>query len=74
MHDAIQLEALGRPATVLLTDAFDDLAASFSAQLGMSPYHWATVAHPVASRNEEQLRAMAAAVADTVLRQLTISD
>jgi hypothetical protein len=71
VHDAVQFEALGRPATVLITDAFDYLAESFAAQLGLTPYHWATVSHPVASRNEEQLQAMAASVAGVVLSQLT---
>ena len=70
MHDAVQIEQQGTPATLLITEPFQGLAASFAGTLGMSGYHNVTVPHPIASKDEARLRDLAAKIADTVAAQL----
>ena len=70
MHDAVQLEQLGTPATLLLTEPFQGLAASFSETLGMPGYHNVMVPHPISSKDEAQLEGLADRVADSVAAQL----
>lgn len=70
LADAIRLEAAGLPATVLISDVFVAHIASFAVTLGMPGYHAAVVPHPVSSKNDTQLSAFAAGVADQVLAQL----
>lgn len=70
MHDAIQIEQLGVPATVMITEPFQGLAASFSVTLGLAGYHSVTVPHPISSKDEAQLERLAALAADTVAAQL----
>lgn len=70
MHDAVQIEERGTPATLLITEPFQGLAAAFSETLGMPGYHTVTVPHPIASKDEDRLRELAARVTDTVVQQL----
>jgi hypothetical protein len=70
LHDAIQIEQLGTPATVVITEPFQGLAAAFSGTLGMTGYHNVMVPHPIASKDESQLRAVALHAADNVADQL----
>jgi hypothetical protein len=70
LHDAIQIEELGTPATLLITEPFQGLAASFSATLGLPGYHNVQVPHPIASKGEDDLRALARRVVTTVEQQL----
>jgi hypothetical protein len=73
LHDAVQIEEQGTPATLMITEPFQSLAASFAVTLGMAGYHNVMVPHPISSRDEEQLRKLAAQVADSVAAQLTES-
>ncbi len=61
------------PATLLITEPFQGLAASFSSTLGMPGFHNAMVPHPIASKDDDRLRELAAKIADTVAAQLTRS-
>ena len=70
MHDAIQLEELGVPATVVITEPFQGLAASFADNLGVPGYPPVVVPHPVASKDMAHLRALAVSVADAVAARL----
>lgn len=70
MHDAIQIEQLGTPATLVITEPFQGLAASFSATLGLPGYHNVQVPHPIASKDPEDLRELAKRVVATVESQL----
>lgn len=71
MHDAIQLERLGVPATTVITEPFSGLAASFAVTLGAPGYHTTAVPHPISSKDEATLRTLAGRVAGAVLVQLT---
>jgi hypothetical protein len=70
LHDAIQLEQLGVPAAVVVTEPFQGLAANFAATLGMPGYSAIVVPHPIASKNEAWLAKLADQVADTASRAL----
>lgn len=70
MHDAIQIEQQGTPATLMITEPFQGLAASFSATLGLPGYHNVQVPHPIASKDIDDLRVLARRVVDTVESQL----
>lgn len=54
----------------MLTEPFQGLAATFAANLGVPGYHAVVVPHPVSSRNEDQLRAIARAAASVAADQL----
>ena len=71
MHDALQLEALGVPAAVVITEPFTVLAGSFARTLGAAGYPPTVVQHPISSKDDEHLRRMAEGVADAVVVQLT---
>lgn len=70
MHDAIQIEMQGTPATLMITEPFQGLAASFSSTLGLPGYHNIQVPHPIASKDEDALRDLARSVVTTVESQL----
>jgi hypothetical protein len=70
LHDALQLEALGVPAAVVITEPFTGLVGSFSRNLGAPGYPPMVVPHPISSKDDEHLRRMAEAVADAVAVQL----
>lgn len=70
MHDAIQIEMQGTPATLVITEPFQGLAASFSATLGLPGYHNVQVPHPIASKDDETLKTLAKRVVATVEAQL----
>lgn len=64
------MEQLGVPATVVITEPFQGLAASFAKNLGAPGYPPVMVPHPVSSKDMDHLRALAAAVADAVAARL----
>jgi len=70
LHDAVQMEHLGIPSTVLITDAFVGHVAKFSTNLGLPNYHSLVVPHPIATKDEAHLRKLAAHVADAACLQL----
>jgi hypothetical protein len=70
LGDALRLEAAGVPATVVITDVFTSHIASFAVTMGLPGYHMAVVPHPVFSKDEDALQAIARTVAPQVLVQL----
>jgi hypothetical protein len=70
LHDALQLEALGVPAAVVVTEPFTVLVGSFARTLGAPGYPPMVVPHPISSKDDEHLRKMADGVADAVAAQL----
>ena len=65
------LEEAGVPATVLITEPFQGIVASHAAKLGAPGYHALVVPHPLWSRDEDGMRALARQVADAAVAQLT---
>jgi hypothetical protein len=55
---------------VVLTEPFQGLAATFAANLGAPGYPSITVPHPIATRDDAALDAIAAQVADDLVIRL----
>jgi hypothetical protein len=66
LHDAVQLERLGVPATVIITEPFQSLVATFATTLGMPHYPVVVLPHPVSSKDDATLMALALGVAPRV--------
>ena len=71
LRDVLEFEALGRPAVLVASDTFADGAERQAALLGQPDLRRAFVAHPVQDRTDDELRAMARAVADEVVAALS---
>lgn len=70
LHDAISLERMGLPTTVVITDVFVRTAADFARSLGMPGFATVVVPHPVSTRDRDHLRGMAADAAPAARRLL----
>ena len=70
LHDAIEFEQAGIPATVLITDVFIGNIARFAVTLGLPGYHSLVVPHPVAQKDDDHLQRLASSVAGAACRQL----
>lgn len=70
LNDALQFEALGVPATVLITEVFVNNVARFAENLGHPGYHMLVVPHPVYAKTDDVLRQLAANIADVARDQL----
>jgi hypothetical protein len=57
---------------VLITEPFQGIVATSAARLGAPGYHALVVPHPIWSKDEEGLRALAHELVDDALAQLTI--
>jgi hypothetical protein len=74
LHDAIQLEQLGVPSVVIITEPFVPMVSAFAASLGMPGYPAMVVLpHPVSSLPDAELRRIASAAAPDVARLLTVN-
>ena len=69
--DAITFEKLGTPATAVITEPFAALVEKFAITMGMPGYHNVRLPHPVATRDDVEVRALVAALTDQVELQLT---
>ncbi len=56
LQDALQLERLGVPASVVITDAFIDVCGRVAARLGFAGYQPVVVPHPAATRPDAWLK------------------
>ena len=70
MHDIADLEGRGLTGVFLASTEFAEAAAAQSAALGFPAAH-VLVAHPIQDRTDDELRALADAVYDEVLRAVT---
>ena len=72
LHDAIQLEQLGVPAVLIVTEPFVPMIDAFAVSLGMPGYASIVVLpHPVSSLGRDELREIAERAAPDVARCLT---
>lgn len=70
LHDAVQLEALGVPSALIITDPFQGLIAEFALSLGVAAAPVVSVPHPISSRKEPHLREVAQRAVAAVREQL----
>ena len=71
LHDVVSFEGLGRPAVLVASSVFRDVAAAEARNLGQPAIRRVFVPHPIQDRTDEEMREMAAAVAGEVLAALT---
>lgn len=71
LHDVVSFEGLGRPAVLVASSVFREVAAAEARNLGQPAIRRVFVPHPIQDRTDEEMREMAAAVAGEVLAALT---
>jgi hypothetical protein len=70
LHDVVSFEGLGRPAVLVASSVFRDVAAAEAQNLGQPAIRRVFVPHPIQDRTDDEMRALAVAVADEVLTAL----
>jgi alkanesulfonate monooxygenase SsuD/methylene tetrahydromethanopterin reductase-like flavin-dependent oxidoreductase (luciferase family) len=70
VHDIVDLEARGVPGVFIASSEFDDAAKAQAHALGITP-RWVLVPHPIQDRTDEEMRALADAAVDAIVRALT---
>ena len=71
VHDAIEFEKRGIPATVVLTRIFRNPCEYQFRSKGMEGHPYIELPHPVSQLNPEQMRELASRYIEEVVRQLT---
>jgi hypothetical protein len=70
VHDTVNLEALGVPTVFVASTEFVDAADAQSVALGADPAR-VFVPHPIQDRTDDEIRALADAAVDGVVRAVT---
>ena len=71
LQDVLNFESAGLPSVLVASDVFTEAAADQAAKLGAPGVRRAFVPHPIQDRTDDEMRAMAAAVADELVAALT---
>jgi hypothetical protein len=71
VHDTIQLERRGVPATVVITSAFRQVAEYQFRAKGMNGHPFVELPHPVSNLQPDAMQALTLQFADELVRQLT---
>ena len=71
LHDVLSFESAGLPSVLVASDVFVQAAADQAAKLGAPGARRVFVPHPVQDRTDEEMREMAALVADELVAALT---
>jgi hypothetical protein len=73
LRDAFEVELMGTPTVTLVSKPFDALVHLEADSLGVPELPIFTVAHPVATRTDDELRAEADELLDGVVRALVVA-
>jgi hypothetical protein len=71
VHDTVEFEKRGIPATMFLTQAFRNAATYQFRNQGMDGHPFIELPHPVSNLDREQMRALTLRYLDQMVRQLT---
>jgi hypothetical protein len=71
VHDTVEFEKRGIPATVVITQAFRNAAESQFRGRGMEGHPYIELPHPISNLKPEEMKALASRYVDDVVRQLT---
>lgn len=71
VHDAIQLERVGKPCVVVTTTRFEPIAVTLSATQGMADTRRLVLPHPIGGTDEPTLHAWADAAVDDLIALFT---
>jgi hypothetical protein len=70
VHDTIEFEKRGIPATVIITEAFRSAALFQFKSKGMEGHAYIEMPHPVSNLSADEMRALTLKYVDNVARQL----
>jgi hypothetical protein len=70
LHDVISFEGLGRPAVLVASSVFREVAAAEARNLGQPATRRVFVPHPIQDRTDDEMREMAVEFADEVIAAL----
>jgi hypothetical protein len=71
VHDTVEFEKRGIPATVFLTSVFKNAAVYQFRSKGMDGHPYIELPHPISNLTREQMRAVTLRFVDQLVRQLT---
>ena len=71
VHDTVEFEKRGIPATMFLTQIFKNAATHQFRSKGMDGHPLIELPHPVSNLSREQMRALTLKFVDQMVRQLT---
>jgi len=71
VHDTVELEKRGIPATVFLTQVFKNAAVHTFRSKGMDGHPLIELPHPVSNLTRDEMRAVTLKYVEQMVRQLT---
>jgi hypothetical protein len=71
VHDTIELEKRGIPATVIITQAFTNACVFQFKGKGMEGHPYVELPHPISNLKAEEMRELTLKYVDQVVKQLT---
>ncbi len=71
VHDTVEFEKRGIPATVVITEAFKKTATFQFRAKGMEGHPYIQLPHPVSNLTPEEMREITLRYVDQLVRQLT---
>ena len=71
VHDTIEFEKRGIPATVIITQAFHNACVFQFKGKGMEGHPYVELPHPISNLKAEEMRALTLEYVDQLVRQLT---
>ena len=71
VHDTVEFEKRGIPATMFLTQAFRNAAVYQFRSKGMEGHPYIELPHPVSNLKPDEMRALTLKYVDQMVRQLT---
>ena len=71
VHDTVEFEKRGIPATMFLTSAFKNAAVYQFRSRGMDGHPFIELPHPVSNLKPDEMRALTLKYVDQMVRQLT---
>jgi len=71
VHDTVEFEKRGIPATMFLTQAFKNAAVYQFRGKGMDGHPFIELPHPVSNLTPDEMRALTLKYVDQMVRQLT---
>ena len=71
VHDTIELEKRGIPATVIITQAFTNACVFQFKGKGMEGHPYVELPHPISNLKPDEMRELTLKYVDQVVKQLT---
>ena len=71
LHDVVSFEGLGRPAVLVASSVFREVAAAEAQNLGQPAIRRVFVPHPIQDRTDDELRALAREAVDDLVAAIS---